>query len=138
VDYAEGRHEEAVKLLREVADQRGGAFEASDGIPAREMLADLLLELRRPDAALLEYEANLKMNPGRFDSLYGAGRAAELMGNQPKSGTHYAQLLRNCAGSASDRPELSHARTLLARWQIREPQTRASASLRLVDPLQPE
>jgi len=26
----------------------------------------------------VEYEAELKINPGRFDSLYGAGRAAEM------------------------------------------------------------
>ena len=114
VDYAQGKREQAIKLLRDIAANDEGVFEASDGIPAREMLADMLLDMGRPDAALAEYGANLKLNPNRFDSLYGAGRAAELMGNQEKANAYYAQLVKNCEGSTSDRPELSHARILLA------------------------
>jgi hypothetical protein len=114
VDYAKGNHEQAIKLLRDIAEKDEGVFAASDGIPAREMLADMLLDMGRPEAALVEYGANLKLNPNRFDSLYGAGHAAELMGNQEKASAYYAQLVKNCAGSTSDRPELSHARILLA------------------------
>lgn len=32
------------------------------------MLADMLVDLQRPAKALAEYEAELKINPGRFDS----------------------------------------------------------------------
>ncbi|HZR58491.1 MAG TPA: hypothetical protein VFA74_16580 [Terriglobales bacterium] len=114
VNHAEGKNEAAIKLLRDIADRDEGVFQASDGIPAREMLADMLLDMNRPEAALIEYEANLKLNPNRFNSLYGAGRAAELMGKNNKASAYYAQLVKNCNGSNSDRPELSHARILLA------------------------
>jgi Flp pilus assembly protein TadD len=86
-------------------------YQAGDQVPAREMLADMLLEMSRPEEALAEYEADLKVNPNRFNSLYGAARAAEMAGKNEKSNTYYAQLVN---GSNSDRPELSRARALLA------------------------
>jgi hypothetical protein len=44
------------------------------------MLADMLMEVNRPGDALVEYEKSMDINPNRFDELYGAGRAAELLG----------------------------------------------------------
>jgi len=79
------------------------------------MLADLLLEIKRPDQALAEYEADLKFNPNRFDGLYGAARAAEMAGKTEKANTYYAQVLKLCDGSNSDRPELTRAKALLAK-----------------------
>ena len=38
-------------------------------IPAREMLAGMSLDAKRPQPALAEYESTLKFNPNRFDSL---------------------------------------------------------------------
>jgi uncharacterized protein HemY len=78
------------------------------------MLADMMLEMNRPEEALAEYEADLKFNPNRFNGLYGAARAAEMAGKTQKSNTYYAQLVKVCDGSNSDRPELTHARALLA------------------------
>ena len=52
-------------------------------IPAREMLAELLLQARQPANALLEYEAVLKIAPNRFNALYGAATAAEQAGTPP-------------------------------------------------------
>jgi hypothetical protein len=63
---------------------------------------------------LAEYEQDLKFNPNRFNGLYGAARAAELAGKSEKSNTYYAQLVHVCAGSNSDRSELSLAKALLA------------------------
>ena len=45
-----------------------------------EMLGDMLLESKHPEEAMVEYEATLKTNPGRFDALYGAAQAAEQAG----------------------------------------------------------
>jgi tetratricopeptide (TPR) repeat protein len=115
VAHAEGKDDEAIKALRSLADDDEGVSEASDGIPAREMLADMLLEMKRPEQALIEYEADLKANPNRFDGLYGAARAAEMAGKSDKANTYYAQLVKSCNGSNSGRPELNHARKLLAK-----------------------
>jgi tetratricopeptide (TPR) repeat protein len=114
VDHAEGKNEDAIKALRSLAEREESTGEEPVAIPAREMLADLLLEIQRPDQALAEYEADLKFNPNRFNGLYGAARAAELSGKTEKANTYYAQVLKVCDGSTSDRPELSRAKALLA------------------------
>jgi hypothetical protein len=85
------------------------------GIPSREMIADMLLEAKRPQQALMEYQADLKFSPGRFNGLYGAARAAEAAGKQSDANGYYALLIKNCEGGSSTRPELSHARELVAK-----------------------
>ena len=107
---AEGRHDEALRLLRTVADKEEGEAEASQGIPAHEMLGDMLLESKHPEEALAEYETTLKTNPGRFDALYGAAQAAEQAGKHDKANDYYAKLVKNCEGATSERAELKHAR----------------------------
>jgi tetratricopeptide (TPR) repeat protein len=111
---AEHRNDEALKLLRESAEKDDGVSDASDQIPAREMLADMLFELKRPQEALTEYEADLKLNPNRFNALYGAARAAEAAGKTQEADSYYATLVKMCAGSNSDRPELARAKSLVA------------------------
>lgn len=115
VNHAEGKDEQAVKTLRSLAEHEEATGEEPEGIPAREMLADLLLDAKHPEQALAEYEADLKFNPNRFNGLYGAARAAELAGQNAKANEFYSQLVKVCHGSQSERPELSHARELLAK-----------------------
>jgi tetratricopeptide (TPR) repeat protein len=107
---AQGQHDEALRLLRTIADKEEGEAESSQGVPAHEMLGDMLLEDKNPEAALAEYETTLKTNPGRFDSLYGAAQAAEAAGKHDTASEYYAQLVKNCSGSKSDRAELKQAR----------------------------
>lgn len=111
--YAEGHNDEAVRLLRTMAGKEEGEAEASEGIPAHEMIGDILLEDKRPADALAEYEASLKEDPGRFDSLYGAAQAANASGNSAKARDYYAQIVKNCDGSLSERAELKQAREQL-------------------------
>jgi tetratricopeptide (TPR) repeat protein len=77
------------------------------------MLADMLLDLQRPQEALTEYEISLRTDPNHFNGLYGAAQAATQIQQKEKAGTYYAQLLKNCEGIRSDRPELAQAKTLL-------------------------
>jgi len=112
--HAEGHNDEAARLLRSVADKEEGEAESSQGIPAREMLADLLLESNHPADALVEYQTALTKDPGRFNSLYGAARAAELAGKHDKAAEYYSALVKNCEGSKSERVELQHAREQVA------------------------
>jgi tetratricopeptide (TPR) repeat protein len=108
--FADGKHDEAVASLRTIADKEHGEAESSQGIPAHEMLGDMLLQANRPEDALTEYEASLKNDPGRFDSLYGAAQAAEAAHKNEKTRDYYAQLVTNCKGSQSERAELKYAR----------------------------
>jgi tetratricopeptide (TPR) repeat protein len=114
-DHAEGNNKPAIALLRAIADkQKEGVFGVTGDLPAREMLADMLLEMNRPGEALAEYETQLKINPNRFNSLYGAGRAAEMDKQSGKASAYYQQLLKVCSGGDSSRPELAYAQTFLS------------------------
>ena len=113
IEHMEGKDNDALRLLRSLADKETGVSEANQGIPPRELLGDMLLELKRPNEALVQYATELKTNPNRFDSLYGAGRAAELAGEKDEATRYYAELLANCRGSNSERPELIHAKESL-------------------------
>ena len=112
--FAEGQHQEAVREMRAIADRQDAKGVDSLAIPAREMLADMLLELERPTEALTEYKTALKNSPNRFDSLLGAARAAQASGDASAAQTFYAQLASVCPAGA-DRPELAEAKTYLAR-----------------------
>jgi tetratricopeptide (TPR) repeat protein len=111
LDYAEGKHDAAIAALRTLVEKEESTGEAPDsGIPAREMLADMLLDMKQGEQALVEYKASLKFAPNRFNSLYGAGQAAEMAGQQSQAAEYYAQVVKVCEGSSSNRPELAKAR----------------------------
>src|SRR4029077_15577807 len=64
LDHAEGKNEAALAALRAVSEkQESSGDEPDGGIPAREMLADMLLEMKRPTEALAEYKTGLKFFP---------------------------------------------------------------------------
>jgi len=111
--YAAGNSDDAVRLMRVVADDQDKVGKAETELPAREMLADMLLDLQRPQEALAEYEISLRTDPNRFNGLYGAAQAATQVQQKEKADGYYAQLLKNCEGIRSDRPELAQAKTLL-------------------------
>ncbi len=113
--HAEGEDDKAAGMLRTIADKNDKLGDEPGWIPAREMLADLLLEAKRPQQALVEYQTDLKLNPNRFNALYGAAQAAEQAGKQSDANEYYALLLKTCEGGTSTRPELSRARELLAK-----------------------
>ncbi len=112
--FAEGKDDDAVEAMRPIADKEDSLGDEPEGIPAREMIADMLLEAKRPQQALVEYQTDLKLNPNRFDGLYGAARAAEAAGKQNDATEYYALLLKVCGSSNSTRPELGEARKLVA------------------------
>ena len=114
--FVEKKNDEALKLMGEVADHQDQAGKAEVDIPAREMLADMLLELKQPDKALAEYEKSMKIDPNRFNGLAGAAQAAEVAHQAAKANSYSTQLLKNCDdGKHSDRPELRNAKTLVAK-----------------------
>ena len=114
VMYSEGRKDEAVNLLRRVADAEDilGKHPVSPGalVPAREQLGDLLLQLDRPKEAQREFEAALKIYPARFRGLYGAAQAAEQVGEKEKANHFYAKLIQQTAKADGSRRELAQLR----------------------------
>jgi tetratricopeptide (TPR) repeat protein len=113
IAYAEGKHEEAVKAMLDAAKKEEADGVDSLTMPAREMLGDMLLELKKPAEALAEYKSALVESPNRFDSLYGAAQAAQLAGNTAEAREYLAKLVEVCSPDA-DRPELQAAREEVA------------------------
>ena len=83
---ANGKHQEAVNLLREAADQEDGIekLPVTPGpiLPAREQLGYLLLEQNHPVLAATEFQTAVANAPGRRGALRGAARAAELSSHE--------------------------------------------------------
>jgi tetratricopeptide (TPR) repeat protein len=114
--FAEKKNDEAVHKIGEVADTQDKQGKQEVDIPAREMLADMLLELNQPEDALAEYEKSMKIDPNRFNGLAGAAKAADMSHQAAKANSYYSQLLKNCDdGKHSDRPELRTAKMELAK-----------------------
>jgi len=67
-------------------------------VPAREQLAELLLEVHRPADALTEFKADLVLAPGRRDALQGAAMAAQEAGDSRAEGQYRALLQSQSAG----------------------------------------
>jgi predicted Zn-dependent protease len=113
--FSAGKYDDAVAILRPMAEKEESLGDEPQGIPSREMIAEILLEAKRPQQALTEYQADLKFSPNRFNGLYGAARAAEAAGKQSEANEYYATLVKICDGGNSTRPELGRARELLAK-----------------------
>ena len=108
--FAEGKYDEALSILRSVADKQDAEGKGEVELPAREMLADMLLQMNRPRAALAEYEKSLMTDPNRFNSLYGAARSAELLQQLKTAARYYALLNKNCETAPSERLEPQRAK----------------------------
>ena len=117
--FAEGKREEALKSLRAAADLDDATDKhpVTPGslLPIREQLADLLLELKQPAAALQEFEVSFRSTPNRFNGLYGAARAAQLAGNDKSARTYYGKLLTLSRDADTPRAEITEAKQFLAK-----------------------
>jgi tetratricopeptide (TPR) repeat protein len=122
--YAEGKHGESLRLMSAAAvlDDATEKHPVTPGsvLPAREQLGELLLELKRPVAALQAFEASLRSAPNRFNGLYGAARAARLAADQKRAKTYYGKLVTLCRQADSIRPEIEEAKAFLASINVKD------------------
>ena len=118
VAQSEGRAEEAVRLMRAAADLEDVTDKSpvtpGSILPARETLADLLLETGDAAGALVAYDASLRVAPGRYHSLAGAARAAEAAGDAARAKGYYALLVKQCGRADASRLEVTKARAALS------------------------
>jgi tetratricopeptide (TPR) repeat protein len=118
IQFAKEKTTVALNLMKLAADMEDGTEKhpvtPGEVLPARELLGDMLLQIKQYEDALLAYEAVLQKCPNRFNSLYGAGVAAEKSGQKQKAVFYFKQLLTITDTLKSDRPELVDARIFLA------------------------
>jgi tetratricopeptide (TPR) repeat protein len=116
--HAEKKDEDAEKLLRASAEMEDSTDKdnVTPGsiLPAREQLGVLLLELKRPQEALVEFEASMTITPNRLNGVYGAARAAEQAGDRAKAQKYYANVMDLCQESDGNRPAVQQAKRFLA------------------------
>jgi tetratricopeptide (TPR) repeat protein len=118
VAYAENKGTEALKLMRSAAD----AEDASEKHvamenrlwPMRELLGELLTELKQPAAALKEFEKSLGEYPNRIRGFAGAAKAAEAVGNHQKATEYYKKLMALTAKADPGKREVQEAKAFLA------------------------
>jgi hypothetical protein len=117
IALAEGKKEQAVRFMTEAADLEDATEKhpvtPGEVLPARELLGDLLMEMKEFPKALAAYESDLKRHPGRFNGLYGAGLASSNSGNKIKARLYFQQLVAMATTPGQKRPELLKAEAFL-------------------------
>lgn len=116
---ADGKKDEALQRMRAAAELEDktekSAVTPGPLAPARELLGDMLLEMKQPAQALEQFEATLRKEPGRFRALYGAAHAAQLSGNAEVSQKYFGELLKVCEhADKPGRPELLDAQSTIS------------------------
>jgi tetratricopeptide (TPR) repeat protein len=116
--YAEGDRAAALKKMQEAADLESTTEKhpvtPGEVLPARELLGDMLLELGRYDEAAEAYKLTLERRPGRFNSLFGAGLAAQKAGDQVQAELFFRKLAEQCPNGDASRERLQQAKAFLA------------------------
>jgi tetratricopeptide (TPR) repeat protein len=116
--FSRGDEVQALMMMKEAAELEESVDKhpVTPGavLPARELLGDMLLMINKPEQALKAYEISLKFSPNRFNSLYGAGHAAELAGNSGKAEWYYTKLLENIDQENTDRDSIRVAKQYLS------------------------
>lgn len=119
IALGEAKPEDALKLMRASAEleDRSEKHIVTPGriVPARELLGDMLLELKQPTEALQEFEASQRREPNRFRNYLGSARAAQMAGDRTKAAAYYQRLLVLAKDADTPRPELLSAKTLAQR-----------------------
>ena len=114
--FAEGKHEEAVRMISAAADVEDKTEKApvTPGpiAPSRELLGYMLLERGMTREALAAFEATQVKEPNRFHGYAGAAQAAERLGEKAKAKANYEKLVA-LVGDANGRPEIAAARRFL-------------------------
>jgi tetratricopeptide (TPR) repeat protein len=116
-ELAEGDSDQALRTMRSAAELESSTEKhpvtPGEVLPANELLGDMLLELGHPSEAIIAYQAALERGPNRYNSLFGAGRAAELADDPVTAARYYRLLLELTQQADTEREGLVHARGYL-------------------------
>ncbi len=119
IALGEGKSEEALKFMRAAADleDRNEKHIVTPAriVPARELLGEMLLELKQPDAALKEFEASQRREPNRFRNYAASARAADMAGDRAKAAAYYQKLVALAKDADTARPEVVRAKSYAQR-----------------------
>ncbi len=116
---AEGKDAEGLGALRKAAEREDATEKAAVTpgpiVPAREVLARVLLDAARYGEALGEFEAVMKKEPNRLRATAGAALAAERSGDAARARDLHARVLEIAADADTPLPEVAQAKRFLGR-----------------------
>jgi hypothetical protein len=116
---AAGKSEECVATLRAAADREDATEKhvVTPGpiVPAREVLAVVLLKDGKAVEALQGFESVLTREPNRYRAVAGAMQAAERAGDTKKAQAFAERVVDQTSAADSQRPEVAQARRVLGK-----------------------
>ena len=116
---AAGKPDECVAILRAAADREDAtekhAVTPGPIVPAREVLATVLLKEGKAADALRGFEAVLAKEPNRYRAFAGAMQAAERAGDAKKAAFFAERVIEQTGTADSAPPEIAEARRVLGR-----------------------
>jgi tetratricopeptide (TPR) repeat protein len=115
--YAEGDQTAALEILQKAAEREDATEKhvVTPGplVPAREVLARMMLNSGRHADALREFEDVLVKEPNRYRALAGAAQAAQRAGDAKKAAFHSTRLIEIAASADSPRAAIAQAKRFL-------------------------
>ena len=113
----QGKKEEAIRLMTAAADMEDATEKhpvtPCEIIPARELLADMYMELKHYGPALKAYETDLKGHAGRLNALVGAAVSSLKSGDKEKAHKYLEQIDTTIPLSEVERPSVLEAKAFL-------------------------
>lgn len=113
IAHVAGDEDAALRLARAAAEREDGVDKhpvtPGEVLPARELYADLLLELGRARQAREQYEQVLRRAPNRTNALLGAAEAADRSNDHPAAVSYYRKVLAQTTPHQHQRPRLREA-----------------------------
>jgi tetratricopeptide (TPR) repeat protein len=116
--FAKGKKQEGIARMITATDMEFATEKHSvtpgEVVPTLELLGDMYLQTGDYRNALDTYVANLKIRPGRFNSVYGAAIAAKKSGDNATAKKYFEQLIKLTKSSPKSRPEIKEAENFLS------------------------
>jgi hypothetical protein len=116
---ADGKTDECVAILRGAATREDAtekhAVTPGPILPAREVLATVLLKGGKSADALREFETVLIKEPNRYRAFAGALQAAEQSGDKKKAAFFAERIVELTDAADTARPEIAQARRVLGK-----------------------
>jgi len=116
---AEGNRQACADTLRAAAAREDAsekhAVTPGRLLPAREMLAYVMLESGDATAALREFETVLERDPNRLRAFAGAARAAERAADRKKAQAYATRIVELTQGADTPLGDVAYAKQLLGR-----------------------
>ncbi len=117
ITLADGDKATALRQMRAAADHEDATDKAAVTpgaiVPARELLGEMLLQVKEPNLAFEAFVDVLRVSPERFGALHGAALSARDAGLDTKAEFYYRKLRKNCQQGDPTLPEILDATSFL-------------------------